>query len=44
MLTETAQVCLGRSDGQTAVGGQPFQKSLKGSVGNRAIVLKHISV
>ena len=45
MLTEMAQVCLWHSDGQTAVEGQPFQESLKGSVvGNRAIVLKHISV
>ena len=33
LLTEMAQVCLWRSDGQTAIEGQPFQKSLKGSVG-----------
>ena len=33
MLTEMAQVCLWHSDGQTAVEGQPFQESLKESVG-----------
>ena len=32
LLAEMAQVCLWHSDGQTAVEGQPFQQSLKGSV------------
>ena len=33
MLTEMSQVCQWHSDGQTAVEGQPFRNSLKGSVG-----------